>query len=108
VDQALIQLILVKLAAWWNAATGQLVDTVLDPGGKAVNSVAFSPDGKTLATGDANGSINLWDIATGNTSAIMTDPASGDQGVGAVAFSPDGQILAVGDTNGTTYLWKVT
>ncbi len=77
----------------------------LSPG--PVWGVAFSKGGM-LAIGDNDGSTYLWDIATGNTSATMTDPASGGQGVGAVAFSPDSQTLAAGDTNGTTYLWKVT
>ncbi len=88
----------------WNLSSR--ADTVIpEPG--PVWGVAFSKGGM-LAIGDNDGSTYLWDVAAGDTSAILTDPASGGQGVGAVAFSPDGQTLATGDTNGTTYLWKVT
>ncbi len=88
----------------WNLSSG--AHTVISEPGP-VWGVALSKGGM-LAIGDNDGITYLWDIATGNTSATMTDPASGGQGVGAVAFSPDGQTLAAGDTNGTTYLWKVT
>jgi serine/threonine protein kinase len=87
----------------WNLSSG--AHTVISEPGP-VWGVAFSKSGM-LAVGDNDGSTYLWDVAAGDTSATLTDPASGGQGVGAVAFSPDGQTLATGDTNGTTYLWKV-
>jgi len=60
---------------------------------KGVNAkvwaVAFSPDGKTLAAGEAN-DISLWDLATGKKSG----PLKGhDDSVTALAFSPDGKML---------------
>jgi WD40 repeat protein len=62
-----------------------------------VSCAAFSPDGKTLAGGryqgrSDNGSIVLWDVASGNV--IRTIPC---RSVGSVAFSPDGKTLASGD-----------
>jgi WD40 repeat protein len=55
-------------ASWRAPAwTGHLLATLTDPGTKGVNSVAFSSDGKTLATGDGDGnSIDLWDVGGGH------------------------------------------
>ncbi|MDZ7962854.1 MAG: NB-ARC domain-containing protein [Aulosira sp. DedQUE10] len=67
-------------------------------------SVAFSPNGKIIATGDANGEIRLWQIDDGQQ--ILT--CKGHTGfVRSVAFSPDGQILASGGVDQTVRLWSV-
>ena len=90
----------------WNAASGAQLGLITNPGSKGALSVAFSPDGKTLAVGDRNGRIYLWDAASGQAIASLADPAS--KGVNSVAFSPDGAALAAADANGFTYLWNVT
>ena len=62
-----------------------------------VYSIAFSPDGKTLAAAgpgnDANGSVTLWDVATGRERFTL----DADGGAYAVAFSPDGKVLATSE-----------
>jgi WD40 repeat protein len=81
--------------------------TVTDPLmaiGAGLTSVAFAPDGATLATGDGGGSSYLWDAATGRRVATLAD--SDSDGVYSIAFSPDGARLAAADHNGSSYLWN--
>src|SRR5207244_4259358 len=55
-----------------------------------VQCVAWSPDGKTLASGATDGSVRLWEVATGkNTATFQTE-----QDVTSVVWSPDGDTLA--------------
>jgi serine/threonine protein kinase len=68
-----------------------------------VNSVAFSRDNKTVAVGDLDGVIYLWNAVTKKSATHFQDPT----GVNAVAFTPDGKVLATGDGSGSTYLWNV-
>jgi WD40 repeat protein len=86
-------------------ATGQQAGASLGTHAETVYSVAFSPDGKTLASGDADDTVQLWDVATHSE---LGDPLTGDANwVTTVAFSPDGRTLASGSADGTTRLWDV-
>jgi WD40 repeat protein len=60
---------------------------------RAVDSVAFSPDGKTLASGSYDGTIKLWDVATGKEQATL-EGHTGE--LWNVALSPNGKTLAAG------------
>jgi hypothetical protein len=89
-------------AGLWDARTGEL-RRVLVGHKKATRSVAFSPDGITVATGSADKSVILWNVASGNSREVLL----GHGGVvGALAFSPDGHWLASGGYDGTTILWR--
>jgi Tol biopolymer transport system component/tRNA A-37 threonylcarbamoyl transferase component Bud32 len=93
-----------------SGARQTLAATLADPGGSnasaTVNSVAFSPDGRTLAVGDQDHSAYLWDLATRRIVATLTAPV-GSASVSSVAFSPGGTTLAAGDGDGSTFLWDL-
>ena len=73
---------------------------------KGVRSVAFSPDGKTLAVGNRDQTVTLWDVATGRRQAPLLG-ADHSEGVNAVAISPDGKTLASGSDDNTIKLWDL-
>ncbi|MEA5523163.1 serine/threonine-protein kinase [Limnoraphis robusta] len=69
-----------------------------------VNSVAFSPDGRTLASGSIDNTIKLWDVQTQREIATLTGHSCI---VSSVAISPDGRTLASGSNDTTIKLWDV-
>ena len=68
-----------------------------------VNSVAFSPDGTMLASGNDEDAVLLWDVTTGE---LLKAFEGNPQGVDSVAFSPDGSTLASAGED-TVRLWDI-
>jgi WD40 repeat protein len=73
-----------------------------------IADLAFSPDGRTIATGSHEDTVVLRDVSeTGRSLRIAVLPGHGDD-VNAVAFSPDGRTLASASGDTTAKLWDVT
>jgi WD40 repeat protein len=93
----------------WNTVTGRRAGTVSAGDVSGIGSAAFSPDGKTLAAGSRDGTVQVWDVATRRR--IGHVPYSGStQGAppgASLAFGPDGRILAIASFDGTAQLWNV-
>jgi WD40 repeat protein len=69
-----------------------------------INSVAFSPDGKYLASGSKDKTIKLWNVQSQKQVITLQDDSLC---VYSVAFSPDGKYLASGSLDKTVKLWSM-
>jgi len=72
-----------------------------------VQSVAFSPDGRMLASGNSDGTVQLWNLTDPVQPSPLGQPLTGGTGAVAVAFSPDGRTLVSGSLDGTVRLWDL-
>ena len=70
-----------------------------------IYAVAYSPDGRWVASGSADATVMLWDLDGECVRFKFDDP---DMSIQTVAFSPDGQYLAAGGEDQVVYVWDMT
>jgi RNA polymerase sigma factor (sigma-70 family) len=88
--------------AVWDIRTGKERFITSEQGD--LQNVAFSADGRTLVTGSKDGSVRLWEVATGQQRHRF---AGHDNYVCNIAFSPDGKFVASISTDAPVYVWDV-
>ena len=95
-----------SIGIWfYDVQTGEELD-LLGYTDEVYSIVAFSPDGRTLASGGHNGTIRLWNIDTGKHIRILIGHEVYDH-IYSLVFSPDGRTLASGGSGHTIRLWDV-
>src|SRR5262249_39984076 len=88
-----------KRGRLWEGDTGKELKSLDRPG-----PVAFSPDGKVLATHGPNSSVQLWETAGWKDAGIALK--GNDAGIMAMSFAPDGKTLACGGYRPDVRLWN--
>jgi WD40 repeat protein len=85
----------------WNPHTGKQV-RIFSTQSNGTASVAFSPDGQTLASGSGK-TIELWDLNSGKRLCTLSGHS---KPVESVTFSPDGELLISGSSDQTIKIWQ--
>lgn len=98
-------------AKLWEANSGQLLATLKSENSEFSSGVAFSPDGKQLATA-WNTQVIVWEVASGEKMFTLSGESVGttigyNLAVGQISFSPDGKRLAVANMNGVSKVWDL-
>ncbi|HEV8168727.1 MAG TPA: WD40 repeat domain-containing protein, partial [Pyrinomonadaceae bacterium] len=85
----------------WDVSTGSELGAIKGHG-RGVSKVAFSRDGKLLASAATDNTIKIWDVAT---RAELRTLSGHTASIESIDFAPDGQLLASASEDGSTFLW---
>ena len=86
---------------FWDVASGRQIAAIKGHG-RGVSKVAFSRDGKLLASGSTDSTIKIWDVATQKELRTL---AGHTAAIESIDFSPDGRLLASASDDGSTFIW---
>ena len=93
-----------SIGIWsYDAQTGEELDLLTGHTG-GIRSVVFSPNGRMLASGSSDETVQLWDAGVGRHIRTLTGHAGG---IRSIMFSPNGNTLASGSADQTIRLWDV-
>lgn len=82
-------------------------DHLITSSADSVVCLAFSPDGRTLVSGQGD-LLWRWDVPGTHATPLNRTPGTGDRAVRSVAFSPDGRTLAAGSDDAAVQLWDTS
>jgi WD40 repeat protein/uncharacterized caspase-like protein len=85
----------------WDVASGREIGAIKGHG-RGVSKVAFSRDGKLLASGGTDSTIKLWDVSTQKELVTLTGHTAP---IESMDFNPDGRLLASAADDGSTFIW---
>ena len=99
----------------WEIHTGLRLEKLKSPGGR-IQRLAFSPDGKILASAGENtcgyhkypNKIYIWDVENPRLLSIINAGEVGERNIRALRFAADNRTLASGHTGGRIHLWDIT
>jgi serine/threonine protein kinase/WD40 repeat protein len=89
-----------------DTSTGKLRQVLVGHDSNQGRSPTFAPDGETVATWGYDGSVRLWELATGRQQQVIRLCPEGGH-IAQVAFSPTGRYLATANGNGTVYILRL-
>jgi WD40 repeat protein len=90
-----------EIVRLWDVATGRPRTSTSLSLADGAATVAFSPDGHTLAISGHDGTVRIWDMTTRRARTVPTGGSAG-----ALAYSPDGSTLAIASSGNTVKLWN--
>jgi WD40 repeat protein len=88
----------------WDLQNGKQIGNDWRDGESDINTIALSPDGKSVASGSHDGAVRLWDVETGKVLAKWTGH---ENMVLSACWSRDGGLVASGSSDGTARVWDV-